>query len=1048
MKNFINKYTISIILLLLTVLFITKYNQSDIQVSQNIATYSGKVIPLNYTNSTLLNNFNKKNIDEYQTAAGTYNLQTIASEITSTMLSAFNGSSKRTLPLAANWNIGIPEYSDGLDPLYMINRFTYGEHLVPSWKLDPYYNNTIGLSYYEVSIKKAAELGLPLVFLLPSPESALTKDDIYFSMDKTQNPNVITVNGTVLPKLSPFGPDSLWNEVGKQWSTTTLIAQLQEWYPNPPLVIFIDEDSSKKLAWSSLSTSSRYLLQYSTNNSNEFKKTLVNAKWLEKYRQLHEGFKQGFTKKSWKENVKFVTRNQLASNMGVTSDWMNNATTTNQYANIWPLTADGVTINFDLNDNKTDTTNEPYTLLNNLPFMLEEAKGLSPNFTYQLSIDANQKINNPQRYRGFAQFALWFLRPSIIRQTPNKTTIDEINPLFQEVIDSVELIHNSNVLADFWTNGKLVSTGGSNYTQNIPTNYQSVPREFLLKTNAMASVWAFTLKKGVAPNREWLIYIQSPEENLTDITVTVPDFKDISLDATQEGNFYTLIESTTQNITKIETNTSSLNSSFSTPSDTNTSTTTDYISPYLETITLPQCDTTNPEVQIISSNADWSHINDLDKTIFCVKPGDYSDLGNIKLTTSGTKDKERYIVLDNGNNIHPGKLNKSELAKVGFILQDTNYWIIDRMAYWESLNTLNPIQIRNSDYNIINRYFMHNVGNGIYLFPESSNNTIQNCRIERTNINIHYDRAAIGLASDSKYKEQELITIKNTKILNNEVYNFVDGFQAIRSGWYDNGVLKFSNNVNYEGTIIDNNIFYIDDTIYTDCQGNHTITGNCAYAENAIDLKAGSNNPNNPMIISNNKMWGFREADKTNSTLADPGVAMPIHYSVNNIKIENNIIFDSDIGIAITNTLPDKTFTSENIVLDHNIFSSIRKYAIDIDNSSKVQITNNILTNFVSKIEDTFDYKYWLICVNSSDFNISNNLISETDNRSARINNGLNSSTISNNQLFHSLPGELPILSYDNLTTNPTDTFKNYTFKNNIFTNQPTIVELNNIIQN
>jgi len=570
MKNNINKYIVFILigLLILGILVykdITKNNLNTVNQIKIIHS-TVKAQPLQYTGSIILNKFNKKNIDEYQTAAGTYDIQTIASEVTSTMLTAFSNSSERTLPLVANWNVGIPEYSDGLDPLYLIDRFTYGEHLVPTWKLDPYYNDDIGLSYYKTSIKKAAKLGLPLVFILPSPESALTKDDVYFSMGKTQNPNVITVNGTVLPELSPFGPDNLWKEVGGQWSTTTLMAQLQEWYPNPPLVIFIDEDASKKLSWSKLATSSRYIEHYPTNTSNEFKRTLVNAKWLEKYRQLHEGFKKGFTQKAWKQNVKFLTRNQLASNMGVTSDWINSATTTNQYANIWPLTADGLTINFNLDGDKTDTTDAPHRLLNNLPFMLEEAKELNPNFTYQLNIDANQKIDDPQRYRGFTQFALWFLRPSIIRQTPNKTIKDEINPLFQQVVDSVELIHNSNVLADFWKNGKLISTGSSNYGQNIPTNYQNVPREFLLKTDATSLVWAFALKKDEAPNRQWLIYAQSSEGNLTDITVTIPNFGDILVNALKEGGFYILNESTSQKNSIVQIQTINLN-------QTNTNTT-------------------------------------------------------------------------------------------------------------------------------------------------------------------------------------------------------------------------------------------------------------------------------------------------------------------------------------------------------------------------------------------------------------------------------------------------------------------------------------------
>jgi len=530
-------FSLSTLLLIIMVSFLVyqKEHKNLAAPTQTITKKNSiKATPLKYTGYTLLNKFNKATIENYPTAAGTYDLATMASNITSQMIQAFSDTGTRTLPLVANWNVGIPEYSDGLDPLYMINKLTNGESLIPTWKLDPYYNDNIGLSYYETSIKKAAALGLPLVFILPSPESALTKDDVYFTMDKTNNPNVITPKGIVLPKLSPFGPDSLWNEVGGQWSTTSLMAQLQEWYPNPPLVIFIDEDSASKLSWSELSNSSRYQTQYPSDATDEFKRTLVNAQWVEKYRQLHQGFVQGFTNDAWKKNAKFITRNQLAINMGTSSDWKQDATTTNLQANVWPLTANGLTINFDISEDKE--------LLNNLPFMLDEAKNINPNFVSQLSIDAHQKITNPNTYRGYTQLALWLLRPNIIRQTSYGTTKADINPLFQEVVDSVELINNNDIFADFWKNGKLVQTGNSPYTKNIPAAYKNVPREFLLKTNANSPVWAFALMQGTTPNREWLVYAQSPEGNLSDISVSIPNYNNIDINTTSNGNFYTLHE--------------------------------------------------------------------------------------------------------------------------------------------------------------------------------------------------------------------------------------------------------------------------------------------------------------------------------------------------------------------------------------------------------------------------------------------------------------------------------------------------------------------------
>jgi len=1030
MKNFINKYTISILIVTFTVLFITIYYQSSIYAPQQTITFTGKVIPLNYANSTLLNNFNKKNIDEYQTAAGTYDIQTIASEVTSTMLAAFSNSAEKTLPLVSNWNVGIPEYNDGLDPLYMINRFAYGEHLIPTWKLDPYYNNIIGLSYYETSIKRAAKLGLPLVFILPSPESALTKDDVYFSMDKAQNPNVITVNGTVLPKLSPFGPDSLWNEVGEQWSETSLMVQIQEWYPNPPLVVFVDEDASKKLSWSKLATSSKYIEHYPTNTSNEFKRTLVNAKWVEKYRQLHEGFKQGFIKTAWKQNVKFITRNQLASNMGVTSDWINRATTTHQYVNIWPLTADGLTINFNLTGYNTDATSVPFTLLNNIPFMLEEAKELNPNFTYQLSIDTNQKINNPQSYRGLTQFALWFLRPSIIRQTTNQTTKDKINPLFQQVIDSVDLVNDNEILADFWKNGKLLQIGESRLNSNIPTQYKAIPRWFLLKTNSNKLVWSFAIEKGEAPNREWLIYAESPEGNLTNVTVSLPDFSDVIIDSTREGNFYTVNETTPIKTTAImrrqKTNSTSILDSNST-----------YTSPYLEKITLPQCDSSNPEVQIINTNADWKYINDVDKRIFCVKPGDYSSIGNIKLTTSGTKNKKRYIILDNGNNIHPGKLDKKDLAKVGFILQDTNYWIIDRMAYWESPTTSNPIKIINSDNNIINRYFMDNVGSGIYLYPSSNNNTIQNCRIQRENINIHFDRAAIGLFDNKELN----VSITNTKIVNNEIKNFVDGIQLIRMTRD-----TITHIINYEGTTIDNNKIFITNEIYTDCKGNHDINGTCSYAENAIDLKAGSLNPNNSIIISNNIMWGYRKSDTVNSTLDDPGTNTVIHYDTKNLRFMHNIIFDSVMGIVAGDPL--KQYALQDSTISNNIFLNLKSIGIYLNKASKIFIKNNLLKNFGPIIENNYKSNFWLLLIRSSDINFTKNDIVDSNSKYAEIeNNQITTCNFSNNIYYKTRNNQILTSKDIQVQNNPAINYKDFKLIYDNFTNNPKTINLKNIIK-
>ena len=495
-------------------------------------------------------------LDEIETA-GTFNLTSMVQEITTEALKAFSDTTEHALPLLSHWNVGIPEFTDAMNPMYMIGRIEQGEHILVSWKLDPYYANTIGNSYYEESIKKAAELQLPLVFIVPAPESALTQDSYYKNLPKGDNPNVVDENNNTLDKLSPFGPDERWNEVGNQWSTTTLMTQLQEWYPNPPLVIFVSEDEAAKLSWNEVSISSRYLEYYDVGNTDDnFTRVLVGGKWIEKYRQMQNGFKEGFTEPAWKNNVKFISYNKLSDNFGKSSDWIDSATVTNQYVNLWPLTTDGTTIDFDLTGTKTDTiVNSPHVLANNLPFMLKEAKNKNPNFAYQLNIDDNSKIADTARYRGLTQFALWFLRPNIIRQKSSATTRAELEPMFQELADSVKLIHYNPEIAEFWKNGELVSNGDSYLNNNIPEQYQDDPRWFLLDADVNPArpwldstnikVWSFALVKGEAPNREWLLYVQSPEGDISNVSISIFNGENILINSSKDGSFYSLSENNT-----------------------------------------------------------------------------------------------------------------------------------------------------------------------------------------------------------------------------------------------------------------------------------------------------------------------------------------------------------------------------------------------------------------------------------------------------------------------------------------------------------------------
>lgn len=409
-------------------------------------------------------------------------------------------------------------------------------------------------------------------------------------------------------------------------------------------------------------------------------------------------------------------------------------------------------------------------------------------------------------------------------------------------------------------------------------------------------------------------------------------------------------------------------------------------SQYLEEITLPECNANNPEVQFISSNADWSKINDSSKSIFCVKPGDYSGAGIITVTADGTDSNRRYIILDNGNDTHPATLSTSNQANAILYLDNADYWVVDRMStrgYGSSLGQSSMKLKNGSSNNIINRHFIDDFYDGINLTHGAYNNTIQQSQFHNmTHTGRKQDRTGLRL-SNASYNGTKII---NTKIISNEFINCSDAIQLTRStgpnGWPD-----LVNDVDYSGTIMDSNLMYITPDIYTDGSGYYTTSGKYAYAENAIDLKVGAEDANNPVIITNNIMWGFRQSDKTGSSISGTGKAMTIHYRVPNTFIENNIIYDSQYGIGVgdskefsavmTNgsiknnifykigySTPSDAFgmylyDSKDMVVEENIFVDMPSAkTMAYSNNSNITSLNNVLINAgpVSGVENIIYY--------------------------------------------------------------------------------------------
>ena len=341
-------------------------------------------------------------------------------------------------------------------------------------------------------------------------------------------------------------------------------------------------------------------------------------------------------------------------------------------------------------------------------------------------------------------------------------------------------------------------------------------------------------------------------------------------------------------------------------------------SPYTVRVDIPSYDPNNREHFLIESKDDWAHINDAGKRFFYVKPN--ADYGVITISAQGTAESMRYISLYNGNDLHPAMLERSEQANVEFVFNGARYWIVDRMSQLDHGDANHfCIEIKGgSQHIVLNRFYFSNFYAGIIVRgtdeePFTSDITIQNSRFDPMSPKgIDGDALAILLMRHTWNTPGRVL---NTRILNNEMRNCNDGVMLIRMPQFEGNGTYW---VDYPGTVIDYNHIYSDTAVYTDGNGNHDPNGKWALTENAVDLKCGSDDPENPVVVSNNFFWGYRRTDQNGGGSGSWGTALAAHYYVKNLVIKNNVIFNSNRGIVSADP-SGLDYSAENVEVSGNI---------------------------------------------------------------------------------------------------------------------------------
>ncbi len=256
-------------------------------------------------------------------------------------------------------------------------------------------------------------------------------------------------------------------------------------------------------------------------------------------------------------------------------------------------------------------------------------------------------------------------------------------------------------------------------------------------------------------------------------------------------------------------------------------------------------------------------------------------------------------------------------------------------------------------------------------------------------MDLHVDEIAINIL-DWNVSHFECM---GTKIINNEFAECDDGIQISRALF--SGTRQ---SVDFQGTIIDSNVIYITSAIY-----GYT-------AENAIDVKGGTSNASNPIIVTNNKIWGYMGTGTADS-------ATVFHYTTENLKFNNNILFNNKIGFG-TGSSGDATY-NKGIVggeVTGNLFynSGVSpKAAVKAGSSQQLNIHDN------TQIDTSYQYGYFTGLYDSTFYSDNIHVDCTTshysDGCSSEFNTSLSSIIVENRSLYT----EDIVVDYDVFTQNP-----------------------------
>ncbi len=460
-----------------------------------------------------------------------------------------------------------------INPDTQVEQIRAGHHILPFFDFDK--DSSPPDAYYESAMRQMAVWKLPFTLIATQWEQILYTESRFWLLPTELNPNLVDARGQLSKTIEPSGPVQPWIDAGREWGASNNLRRLEEWYPDPPLVIMLSNNEAHRLAFWDSENSQRYLSLYGLNRGEEFKRKVMGDGYIERYKAFLGEFRNSLNAPKWKANAKFVGFNIGSAGVGLLTFYWNYTLPSSGRIESWHLAWDGGSVAdyWSPLDGDERVVCAQVSEMNNL-LSQREAYRNNPKYWYEISIwdsfegNTRKSYDTPALYRARIQFLMWTTCPRVVREYRDYGQVQEdVGPdYWGAVLAAVDAVYADPTLKRFWRKGALVANvaHASPFQNAIPEEIKELinqNRWFLLDVDVNAP-WPWRLGSwqakwqdgtavkvlslarvlGTKPTREWLVYAYSPAIGRSNVTITLPEFGDMRVDVPQAGAFYLVKE--------------------------------------------------------------------------------------------------------------------------------------------------------------------------------------------------------------------------------------------------------------------------------------------------------------------------------------------------------------------------------------------------------------------------------------------------------------------------------------------------------------------------